>query len=86
MARCGSERRPGCGREIVWGLTPEGKKIPLDMQAAVYELGTWIPELQAYAVKRVTGFRANHFNVCPMAKNFTRPPAARDGRKAAAGE
>lgn len=41
------ECKLGCGREIIWGVTAEGAKVPLDPRAPVYYVST--PEVAAIA-------------------------------------
>lgn len=72
MSRCGNDRHPGCGKDvIVWGVTPDGKRIPLDIRAPVYKLGTWDAQAQCYPVERVQGYKVTHFATCPLANNFS---------------
>jgi len=71
MSRCGSGTRPGCGKEIAWGQTPEGKKVPLDMSAPVYRLGAFDQESGLYAIEQVTGYKVTHFATCAHANNFS---------------
>lgn len=91
MSACGSGGKPGCGKEIVWGMLPDGTKVPLDLQAPVYCVGPWDDSVKAFRVERATiGYRANHFACCPKANNFTRPrtpaPPRKDARAARAGD
>jgi hypothetical protein len=71
MSRCGSGDRPGCKKEIWWGQTPEGKKVPLDMTAPVYRVISFDSVSGLYAVEQVTGYKVTHFATCPVANNFS---------------
>lgn len=73
MKTCGDSGRPGCGREIAFGLTPDGKRIPLDLTAPVYCVGPWDETAQAFRVERASiGYRVSHFATCAKASNFSR--------------
>lgn len=69
----------GCGREIVWGTTEDGKKIPLDPRAPVYTLGPKkIGDNPAFGesdgdqlVKRTSLAMVSHFATCPKANDFS---------------
>jgi hypothetical protein len=66
----------GCGREIVWGTTEDGKKIPLDPRAAVYMLGPRKIDDGDHAdgdqiVKRTTLALVSHFATCAKANQFS---------------
>lgn len=69
----------GCGREIIWGTTEDGKKIPLDPRAAVYVLGPKaIGDSDRYGetrgdqiVKRTTLAMVSHFVTCSAANKFS---------------
>ncbi len=74
MSKC-----KGCGKRIVWGETPEGKKIPLDPSAPVYsidvgensgEMRVW-DGLGVRPVERRRGFMVSHFATCPDANRFS---------------
>jgi hypothetical protein len=49
----------GCGKQILWKHTREGKAIPLDPVAPVYQLVTG-----GLAVKTEYGFYVNHYSTC----------------------
>lgn len=55
----------GCGRLIVWGTTPEGKRIPLDPAATVYSVS-----LEGICEK-IGGFMVTHFATCRAANEFS---------------
>jgi hypothetical protein len=62
----------GCGRKIVWGVTREGKKIPLDAVAPVYMVSTDTEDVEGSAMAdRARGFMVSHFATCPEAARFS---------------
>lgn len=65
MATC-----KGCGKEIVWGLTGDGKKIPLDPKPPVY---SFIGDGDEHSVPviRHRGAMVTHFATCPEANRFS---------------
>jgi len=65
----------GCGANITWAVTEDGKKIPLDMRPPVYELMTMNPfdanrALTAMRLDRAR-FGVSHFATCPKANDFS---------------
>lgn len=59
MAKC-----KGCGKEIVWGRTDDGKNIPLDPKPPVY----YAIEGKGDGMKVVRGGgMVSHFSTCPLA-------------------
>lgn len=61
----------GCGRRIVWGMTVDGKKIPLDPTPAIYQFiddGSMGPTVQR-AVPNT--FMVSHFSTCSQANKFS---------------
>lgn len=72
----GRAGRPGCGKDIVWGVDEKGTRIPLDPRAPVYHVLSWDPVSKLYAVERAIGekgtYQVSHFATCPMANNFSR--------------
>lgn len=67
----------GCGKRIVWGVTPEGKKIPLDPVAPVYRIaentGGALPSEAPVYRARGDGhdYLISHFATCPAANQFS---------------
>ena len=55
----------GCGKPILWGLTPDGKRIPLDPVPAVYHYleGSCQRLPDAYVI---------HFATCKNANDYSR--------------
>lgn len=73
----------GCGKDIVWGVTAEGTKIPLDPRAPVYlavDEGDRVLAERDRPGSNVTGqalaHYVSHFATCPKASEFGK------GRKA----
>jgi hypothetical protein len=66
----------GCGKPIVWGTTPEGKKIPLDPRPPVYELVQSHPGNQRNPdpvnARRIIDAFVSHFATCPKANDFSK--------------
>ncbi len=69
----------GCGKRIIWGITPEGKKIPLDPGAAVYTISrepgptmAFIEPLYARDSdgEKVRDHMVTHFATCSKANDF----------------
>ena len=60
-----------CGRELTFASTPEGKVIPLDMSAPVYEL-EYDPDAGKYLAVRTSSAHVTHFATCPKASQFSR--------------
>lgn len=60
----------GCGREIVWGVTSDGKRIPLDPRPPVYRTGTLLPE-GGVRCERDREALCSHFATCPNADQFS---------------
>lgn len=58
----------GCGRVMAWGVTPDGKKIPLDPKAPVYRIIERRPIAggqDEIIVERATAAMVNHHSTCP---------------------
>ncbi len=52
----------GCGLQILWGQTKDGKKVPLDPRAPIYQV------IKGDEIARVeTGLYVSHFATCPEA-------------------
>ncbi len=69
MANCKS-----CGKTIVWGVTEDGTKIPLDPSPPVYVI---TGKLQAYQgegfqVERTKMSLVSHFITCPNASQHSK--------------
>lgn len=64
-ARC-----KGCGRSILWGVTPEGKKIPLDTSAPTYRVSRSDGE-GTVQVERTEAVFVSHFSTCTQADMFS---------------
>ncbi len=63
----------GCGKEIVWGVTDEGKKIPLDPSAPVYYVSDEkvdTPQGPTAKIERERSSMVSHFKTCPKASDF----------------
>lgn len=60
----------GCGRTIVWGITKEGIKIPLDPKPPVYEFEDVEPG-DHHLVARNKLAMVSHFATCPKASQFS---------------
>lgn len=68
----------GCHREIVWGTTEDGKKIPLDPRPAVY--ATIREEASGdLLIRQTKTAMVSHFVTCPkrdqFSSNKTKAPA-----------
>lgn len=68
----------GCKRPIVWGLLPDGTKVPLDPRPATYLI--LAPGAEHYKIQRANGNKdkaqgqvmVSHFATCPQASTFSR--------------
>lgn len=71
----------GCGKKIVWGLTPEGKSIPLDPTPRVYEIDPGAEPIDGkHNVVHLPNAAVTHFATCSQANRFSgrnRPAAGR---------
>jgi len=65
MSKC-----KGCGKEIVWGQTMDGKKIPLDPKPPVYRLAGNNEDGTQY-VSRDKQAMVTHFATCSAASQFS---------------
>lgn len=61
----------GCGQVVVWGLLPDGRRIPLDQH--VHTFKEKAEEGQYLRVERVVDTYANHLAVC---RRTIAPPAS----------
>jgi len=61
----------GCGKEIVWGVTPDGKRIPLDPRPPVYSILPNQPEDGDMQVVRDHNASVSHFATCTKANDFS---------------
>lgn len=60
----------GCGAEIVWGVTSDGKRIPLDPRPPVYHTGT-LREDGGVNCERDREALVSHFATCREANRFS---------------
>lgn len=67
------ETRPckACGRRLTFVKTPEGKIVPLDTVAPIYEMRAG-PDGEAIAVRCDQSFGVSHFATCPQANQFSK--------------
>lgn len=63
MAQC-----KGCGKPIIWGVTDDGKRIPLDPKPPVYQL---LGGDGGRTFRATGGFFVSHFATCPKANDFS---------------
>lgn len=62
----------GCGKEIVWGITEDGKKIPLDPKPPVYFLSGFKSENgDGPEIARAKDAMVSHFATCSKANDFS---------------
>lgn len=65
----------GCGRPIVWGVTAEGKKIPLEAKHAYVDVNSMYPMGQDdFVVTKNSGPEPvwiSHFLTCRNANDFS---------------
>ena len=59
-----SQQCKGCGAQIVWGETAEGKKIPLDPKPPVYRFNE-------FGKLEKVDASVSHFATCPKANDFS---------------
>lgn len=69
------EKCKGCGKTIIWGMTEDGKKIPLDPAPPVYTLSGFASPVDSryseVARAKRTDFMVSHFATCPQADRFS---------------
>lgn len=68
----------GCGREVVWGVTPDGKRIPLDPRPPVYRTGALLPGGGVHC-ERDREALVSHFATCSKAKDFSGTSRRKEG-------
>ena len=67
----------GCGKEIVWGTTIEGKKIPLDPKPPIYEIvgndfdGLEVKRTEEDELSGMNTHMVSHFATCSKANDFS---------------
>ena len=75
----------GCGRKILWARTDDGRAIPLDAVAPVYEVATVesAERGDTLVARRATDSFVSHFVTCPNRQQFSKknnfggkPPAS----------
>ena len=69
MAKCN-----GCGKQISWGRTIEGKNIPLEMTPHVYEVTEVVTDEKGRSTNLVRQLQAkyiSHFICCPDREKFS---------------
>jgi len=67
----------GCGRKILWGVTSDGKRIPLDPSAPIYAVnqitdGEPVVTLLPAADRKVQGPWVSHFSTCSNPTPFSK--------------
>ncbi len=68
MPKCKS-----CGKEIVWGVTEAGTKVPLDPSPAVYQIDSVDLAYQSDCkVRRTKSAMVSHFITCPNATQHSK--------------
>lgn len=67
MAECRS-----CGKKLVWGETEDGKRIPLDSVAPVYQVVGDPLDHENPRVVRASGAYVTHFATCPNASEHSK--------------
>jgi hypothetical protein len=63
-------RCKGCGKDVLWSKTKEGKNVPLDPKAPVYRVAEDLFGGEVALLER-TGSYVSHFATCPKADNFS---------------
>ena len=67
----------GCGKKLYWGITEDGKTIPLDAVAPVYYVKLGMNENKKNGTEKIEIFRepnafVTHFATCPKANQFSK--------------
>lgn len=60
----------GCGKRIFWGVTDDGKKVPLDPTPPTYYLGDLISG-GTFKIMRSDTCYVSHFATCSHANEFS---------------
>lgn len=63
---CGEGSNRGCGKPIVWGMSTDGKRIPMAPSAPVYHILN-----ESEVIERFNEAMVSHFAACPQANNFS---------------
>lgn len=72
----------GCGKKIIWGMTEDGKVIPLDKVPPVYEVFYGFEMANKLPlIKRKEGHYVTHFATCPKANEFSRAKKKKNNDK-----
>jgi hypothetical protein len=68
----------GCGRKILWARTEDGKAIPLDAVAPVYEVAAVesAERGDSLVARRAKECFVSHFVTCPKRDEFRKPKKA----------
>ena len=65
---CATVPCKGCGKPIMWGVTKDGKRIPLDPRPPVYRMWTEADEI--LRVELDYTHAVSHFSTCAKASQF----------------
>ena len=60
----------GCGREVIWGVTADNVRVPLDPRPAVYEVYAQDRQV-GRAIARLESAMVTHFATCVKANEFS---------------
>jgi len=58
----------GCGKQVLWAETVNGKKIPIDMAAPVYRIGF---KGALTVAEKIESAGVSHFTTCKKANEFS---------------
>jgi len=61
----------GCGKPTWWGVTTDGKKIPLDARAPVYRAVEGQMINDGVVIERTSDSLVSHFATCREANQFS---------------
>ena len=56
-----------CGRKMIWGVTEDGAKVPLDPSAPIYFIANPIKDDPIIQRASPDLYMVNHFKTCPKA-------------------